>query len=64
MYVCMYQVNKVHSSWDQDVWNTDTYNTDTPEMCTGVESHIRPGTIILYVCMYVYAVKTATVSYM
>jgi hypothetical protein len=52
MYVCMCQVNGVHSSWDLDDWNTDTYYTGTPEMCTGVESHIRPGTI-LYACMYV-----------
>ena len=53
MYVCMYQVDGVHSSWDMNDWNTDTYYTDTPEMCTGVESHIRPGTYVcMYVCMY------------
>lgn len=37
------KITGINTEWDTDGWDTDTYNTDTPEMCTGLESHIRPG---------------------
>ena len=37
-------ITGVTKSWDLDGWDvSDTYQTDTPEMCTGLESRIRPG---------------------